>query len=162
MQTDFQIQAPSRRCCVTGRELQTGEKYYSVLIDQSGKLVRQDYSIEAWKGPPEGAFSFWLARVPAAETRRRPVIDDETLLDCFARLEEHADPGKVRFRYIVALLLMRRKRLKFEEARQEAGQEVLVLRCPRSRDEYQVVNPCLTEQEMASVQDEVFQALGWE
>lgn len=162
MQTDFQIQASSRRCCVTGRELNSGEKFYSVLIEQSGKLVRQDYSVEAWKGPPEGAFSFWLARVNPPESKRRPPIDDEMLLDCFARLEGQTDLGKVRFRYIVALLLMRRKRLKFDEARQEAGQEILELRCPRSADTYQVINPLLTDQELASVQDEVFQALGWE
>lgn len=162
MQTDFQIQASSRRCCVSGRELQPGEKFYSVLIEQSGKLVRQDYSVEVWKGPPEGAFSFWQARVNPPESKRRPPIDDEMLLDCFARLEGHTDPGKVRFRYIVALLLMRRKRLKFEEARQEADQEILVLRSHRSADRFQVINPRLTERELASVQDEVFGALGWE
>lgn len=162
MQTDFQIQASLRRCCVSGRELQSGEKFYSVLIEQSGKLVRQDYSVEAWNGPPEGAFSFWLSRVNPPESKRRPPIDDEMLLDCFARLEGQTDLAKVRFRYIIALLLMRRKRLKFDEARQEAAQEVLVLRCPRSADTYQVINPLLTEQELASVQDEVFQALGWE
>src|SRR5262249_46010523 len=153
MQTDFQIQASSRRCCVSGRELQTGERFYSVLIEQSGKLVRQDYSIEVWKGPPEGAYSFWQSRVSPPESKRRPPIDDEMLLDCFARLEGQTDPGKIRFRYIVALLLMRRKRVKFDEARQEFGQEVLVLRCQRSGDTYQVIDPRLTERELASVQD---------
>src|SRR5262249_6488576 len=127
MQTDFQIQASSRRCCVSGRELQSGETFYSVLIEQVGKLVRQDYSPEAWKGPPPGAFSFWRARVNPPESKSRPPIDDEVLLDFFVRLEGQTEAGKVRFRYIVALWLMRRKRLKFDEARQEAGQEIMVL-----------------------------------
>jgi hypothetical protein len=164
MQTDFQIQASSRRCCVTGRELQTGEKFYSVLIEQAGKLVRQDYSLEAWKGPPEGTFSFWMARVNPPESKRRPPIDDEMLLDCFVRLEGQTDPGKVRFRYIVALLLLRRKRLDDRPGKRPASgePEILVLRCVRTGEEYQVFDPCLTEQEMATVQDEVFQVLGWE
>ena len=57
---------------------------------------------------------------------------------------------------------MRRKRLKFEEARVEGDREVLRLRCPRTKTLYDVVNPRLTEAEMAAVQEEVFKVLGWE
>jgi hypothetical protein len=162
MMTDYQIQAHTRRCSVTGRELQTGEKYFSVLLDQGGKFVRQDYSLEAWQGPPEGAFSFWMGKVSTPEGRKRPPIDDQMLLDCFQRLDGQTELGRIRFRFVVALLLMRRRRFKFEETEKEAGQEVLVLRCTRTGAQHRVVNPCLTEEEMASVQDEVFQALGWE
>jgi hypothetical protein len=162
MITDYQIQAQTRRCCVSGRELQTGEKYFSVLLDRDGKFIRQDYSLEAWQGPPEGAFSFWMGKISAPENRKRPPIDDEMLLECFQRLDGQTDPGRIRFRWVVALLLMRRRRFKFEEADTEAGQEVLVLRCSRTGARYRVVNPCLTEEEMTSVQEEVFQALGWE
>jgi len=160
--TDYEIQASSRKCCVSGRELRSGEKYYSVLLDQAGKLVRNDYSVEAWKGPPEGSFSFWMGTIAAPDSRRRPPIDDEMLMDCFGRLEGQPEPAKIRFRYILALLLMRRRRFKFEETRQEAGLEILVLRCTRTGAETEVINPCLADHEMAAVQEEVFQTLGWE
>jgi len=158
---DYQIQAPSRRCAATGRELHAGEKFYTVLIDDGGKFVRHDYSSDAWQGPPEGTFSFWAGRVPAQESRR-PQIDDDLLVDCFGRLEGQTDPGRVNFRYVVALLLMRRKRFKFEEVRTEGDQEILCLRCARTRSQYRVVNPRLTEDEMMAVQEEVFKVLGWE
>src|SRR5258708_38977879 len=119
---DYQIQATTRRCAATGRELRPGEKFYSVLLDEGSRFIRQDYSSEAWHGPPEGAFSFWLGRVPAQEQSRRLQIDDDLLMDCFQRLETETDAAKINFRYIVALLLMRRKRLKFEEARGTDGQ----------------------------------------
>jgi hypothetical protein len=160
--TDYQIQATTRRCAATGRDLRPGETMYTVLLDQGGKFTRQDYSGEAWQGPPAGAFSFWVSRVPALEEDRRPRIDDDLLMDCFKRLEGQTEPGRVNFRYVVALLLMRRKRLKFEEARTQDGQEILRLRCPRSRDVYEVVNPGLTDEAMADVQEEVFRVLGWE
>ena len=89
-------------------------------------------------------------------------IDDDLLFDCFQRLESDTEAARVNFRYVVALLLMRRRRLKFEEAGQENGQEVLRLRCIRSRTQYDVVNPRLTEAEMTAVQEEVFKVLGWE
>jgi hypothetical protein len=159
---EYQIQANTRRCAASGRELRPGEKFYSVLLDEGGSFVRKDYATEAWQGPPAGAFSFWVGKVPADETARRPRIDDEMLVDCFGRLEGQTDPGRLNFRYIVALLLLRQKRFKFEETRQDGGQEVLVLRCTRTRAVYQVVNPRLTPEEMAQVQEEVFKVLGWE
>lgn len=160
--TEYQIQTNTRRCAVTGRELRPGEKIYSVLMDEGGKFVRRDYASEVWKGPPKDAFSFWLNRVPAQQESRRPRIDDELLFDCFRRLEGQSEPKRLSFRYVVALLLMRRKRFKFEEARMAGGQEVLYLRCTRTRAQYQVINPRLSDDEMVAVQDEVFQVLGWE
>src|SRR5262245_19286168 len=160
--TEYQIQANTRRCATTGRELQPGEKIYTVLLDQLGKFVRQDYAAEAWQGPPEGAFSFWVSRVPAVDAARKPPIDDDLLLDCFERLEGEAAADRVQFRYIVALLLLRRKRLKFEDTRNEDGVEILGLRCQRTRKLHEVINPRLTETELAAVQEEVFRVLGWQ
>jgi len=159
---DYQIQPNTRRCFLTGRELKPGEKFYSVLLDEGGQLVRHDYGAEVWHGPPDGAFSFWSGKVPPPDQNKRPRIDDEMLLECFGRLEGQTDPGRINFRYVVALLLMRRKRLKFESARQEDGHEVLRLRDARTGAEHDVVNPGLTDDEMASVQEEVLRVLGWE
>jgi hypothetical protein len=159
--TEYQIQANTRRCAATGRELRPGEKVYTVLLDQGGQFVRQDFAGDAWTGPPPNAFSFWVGKVPAAEDRK-PRIDDELLMDCFRRLDGQLEPDRVNFRYVVALLLMRRKRLKFEEALVEAGQEYLVLRCPRSKERHEVLHPKLSDAEMTAVQDEVFKVLGWD
>jgi hypothetical protein len=159
---DYQIQPSTRRCCVSGRELQVDERYYSVLLEEQGKFVRKDYSLEAWQGAPEGAFRFWMGRLAAPQGKRRQPIDDEMLLECFERLEGQLEPSRLRFRYVIALLLMRRRRLRFEETQQDGSQEVLILRCTRSGARHLVVNPGLTEEELATVQDDVFQALGWD
>jgi hypothetical protein len=160
--TDYQIQPNTRRCVATGRELPPGTKFYSVLLEQDGKLVRQDFSSEAWQGPPPGAFSFWAGRVPAQDQARQVRIDDEMLLECLQRLRGETEPGRLNFRYVVALLLMRRKRLKFDQVRTADGREIMHLRCTRTGTVHEVVNPRLTEEEMAAVQDEVFKVLGWQ
>jgi hypothetical protein len=160
--TEYQIQPNTRRCAATGRELRPGERFFAALREVDGQFLRQDYSVEGWQGPPPGTFSFWSGRVPVAEERRKPRVDDELLLDCFERLEGQEEPGRVSFRYVVALLLMRRKRLKFEEAVTRGEQEVLTLRCTRTGARYQVVNPRLTDEAMLAVQDEVFKVLGWQ
>jgi hypothetical protein len=160
--TDYQIQPNTRRCAATGRELRPGEKFYTALLEEGDKFLRKDYSSEAWHGPPAGAFSFWSGRVPAQDTDKRARIDDDMLVDCFQRLEGATEPSRVSFRFVVALLLMRRKRFKFEEARSDQGLEILTVRCVRTGVRHEVVNPRLTEAQMAEVQDEVFKVLGWE
>lgn len=160
--TDYQIQPNSRRCAATGRDMRPGEKYYSVLLDQDGRFVRQDYSSDAWHGPPAGAFSFWMGRVLAADEKQKPRFDDDLLLDCFNRLEGQTAGPQVNFRYVLALLLMRRKRLKFEETVNQDGAEHLGLKCVRTGNKYLVLNPQLSEEEMVQVQEEVVKVLGWD
>jgi hypothetical protein len=160
--TDYQIQAPTRRCAVTGRELRPGERYHAVLLDEGGRFVRHDYAADAWAGPPPGAFSHWSGRVPKdGEAARRPPIDDELLVECFHRLDGAEEPAQVHFRYVVALLLMRRKRFKFEDVTKDAVGETMTLRDTRTGERHRVADPGLTEEAMAAVQDEVFQVLGW-
>ena len=88
--------------------------------------------------------------------------DDDMLLECFQRLEGRTEPASENFRYVLALLLMRRKRFKFEETRNGGGREVLVLKCGRTGTRHEVANPHLTDEQMTAVQEDVFQALGWE
>jgi hypothetical protein len=159
--TDYQIQPNTRRCAGSGRELKPGESYFSVLLDEAGKFVRRDFSKEAWPGPPPGALGFWQGKVAAGKPRRLP-IDDDLLLDCFGRLEDQTEPSKLSFRYVLALLLMRRKRFKLEDSRTEGGLEVMTFRCARTGERHRVIDPGLSDSELESVQEDVFQALGWD
>ena len=160
--TNYQISGPARACAATGRELKPGEKVFSVLRDEGGRFVRTDYAADAWPGPPAGAVAWWAGRVPEAGRPAKPVINDDLLVDCFEHLAGTTDPARQRFRYVVALLLMRRKRFKFDDARKRDDAETLVVRDARSGRKHELVDPQLTEPEMDAVRDEVFRVLGWE
>lgn len=161
MMTDYQIQPNTRRCSISGRQLLPGEKFFAVLVEEGDGFVRHDYSSESWQGPPANAFSFWAGHVPPPEESNRPKFDDEMLMDCFQRLEGEAEPRKVSFRYVVALLLMRRRRLKVDSSSKDAAPDTLCLRCTRTGTAYQVTDPKLSEEELEKVQEDVFQVLGW-
>jgi hypothetical protein len=160
--TNYQIHGPARGCAATGRELKAGERVFSVLRDENGQFVRTDYAADAWPGPPAGAVAGWAGRVPDAGRPARPVINDDLLADCFEHLSGTTDPGRVRFRYVVALLLMRRKRFKFEDARKKGETDTLVVRDVKSGRRHEVEDPQLADAEMDAVRDEVFRVLGWE
>lgn len=160
---ELEIQGPTRVCAGSGRELRPGERFYGALVDEAGKFVRRDFATEAWTTPPPGTIAYWAGRVPASERPRKPTFNDDLLLDCLTHLTGTGEPDRLNFRYVVALLLMRRKRLKFEDAfRDEAGRDVLILKDARGGAVHQVVDPRLTDEQISAVQDEVFRVLGWE
>lgn len=159
--TDYQIKPNTRRCALTGRELKPGDRYFTALLDEGHHWERQDFAPEAWQGPPQGTFSFWTGHVPAVADQARPKFDDDLLEDCFHRLADHLEPSKINFRYVAALLLVRRRRLKLEETVREEGQERLRLRDLRNGACHEVINPGLDEASMSEVQDEIFKVLGW-
>src|SRR5262245_59814204 len=103
--TDYQIQPSTRRCAASGREIQPGERFYSVLVDEGGAFVRRDYSEPSWSGPPEGALGFWRTRLGLDRKPRRPPIDDELLVECFRRLDSESEAKQIAFRFVLALLL---------------------------------------------------------
>jgi hypothetical protein len=163
MNPSFEIQSPTRVCAETGLELKVGEPFYGVLMDQDGKFLRKDYSLQAWKQPPAGALAYWRGKIPSKNQPQRPVIQDDLLHDCFDHLAESGEPHRQAFRYVVGLLLMRRKRLKFEDTRRDArGQEWLVVRDSRTGKKVEIADPVLSDDEILQVQDEIARVLGWD
>ena len=159
--TEYQIQPNTRRCAATGRELKPGDRFFTALLDEGHQWQRKDFSPEAWQGPPAGTFSFWTGHVPPVQEVVRPRFDDDVVEDCFHKLADQLEPSKVNFRYVVTLLLMRRKRFKLEATRREGDEERLVVRDVHNGAQYEVTNPRLDEEAMSQVQDEVFKVLGW-
>jgi hypothetical protein len=162
MTTAYPIQQHTRVCAATSRSLKPGERFYSVLLVEAGQLVRKDYSAEGWPGAPAEAIAYWAGKVPEADDKRRLVVDDELLMNCFERLAEESEPNKIQFRYVVALLMLRRKRLKFDDLRRDGEHEYLQLKCPKTGQMFEVLDPHLSEEDMTRVQDEVMKILGWE
>lgn len=156
------IQQHTRVCAATGRPLAPGEKYFSALFDEGGQFVRKDYSPAGWPDAPPEAIAVWSGKVPAANQKPRLTFDDELLMECFERLAEETEHSRIQFRYVLALLLLRRRRLKFEDLRRDDGHDYLRLRCPRTNCEFEVLDPRLSEDDIARVQEEVSRVLGWE
>lgn len=110
---DWEIANSTGRCAASGRELAEGEAFYAVLFDRGESFERLDYAEENWTSTPDGAFCVWRSRVPAREEPKRRFVDDDVLMDFFERLDRESEESKIQFRFVLALILMRKRILKY-------------------------------------------------
>ncbi len=132
----YEIDRPTGYCAVTGVELAPGDIYMALLIESDDPpppaekkqaarrtsaaavlgLKRIDVCWEAWqKGPrPEGIFGYWKATVAQPNQKRRLFVDDHVLLNLFRRLADDDDPQRIAFRFVLGLILMRKKLLRYD------------------------------------------------
>jgi len=149
---EYEIERSAKLCAATGREFAPSEKFYSVLFAEGSELKRCDYSAGAWQGPPEGAIGWWKSQMPDQHARRSHWAPNDLLLNLFDELA--AQPDKQDMRYVLALLLVRRRVMRLEEEqRGEAGYEKLVLYCPRRDAQYEVLAMRLDLQRIDEIQE---------
>ncbi len=108
-------------CAHTGQELAVGDEHIAALIERPGEesLVRSLYSIQAWEQgarpqSPDRLFGFWKRIIPEKEDRVQPLVNDDEMMDLFEQLDEATESKQIAFRYLLGLILMRKKRLLFE------------------------------------------------
>ncbi len=155
MAREYEIARTSGLCGACGRELSDGEEFVAVVFEEGQEFRRQDLCPACWeagKGRTAGAFSFWRARMPLSAGEKRPLVDNGVLVDFFNRLEGHEEPAKISFRFVLALMLMRKKLLVYEgSAADQAGGEVWSMRFKHDQTPVEVVRPHLDEARMAEV-----------
>lgn len=149
MSADWEIARVSGRCAVSGRELAEGEPYYAVLLETPAGLERRDYSLEGWSGPPEGTFCHWRGRIPMRQKKQGPVsLAPELLTQLFLRLEESDSEPIQQLRFVMGLLLMRKRLVRVEETIQEEGREYWQLRLLSDASLHRVPNPQFTAEQI--------------
>jgi len=122
--TTYDVQRPTGRCAFTDIELVPGTDYIATLVEddeQPGGLRRLDVSLNAWEAGsrPERLFSFWKSEVPEPETRKKLFVDDTVLMSLIERLGEDGRDDRTAFRFVIALILMRKKLLRYDGTEQQ-------------------------------------------
>jgi len=134
---DYEVQRCTKHCAATERQLLPGEEFFSVLMAEGAELKRYDYAAEAWQGPPAEAIGWWKSQVPDPKLRRKQWAPNDVMLEFFDQLADQ--PERQDMRYVLALLLVRRRVMRLEESQpDEQGQELIVLYCPRRDETYQI------------------------
>ena len=161
---DYSVSKSSRTCARTGRLLEPDEACVATLCEnETGQLERQDYALDAWSDDnrPEGFFSMWRTKVPADDGPRRLFLDDEALVDLFTRLEGEERRDRQAFRYVLGLVLLRKRLLRFEGRRESDQGQISLLR-PRGQSEgapMEVLDPGLSDEDIVAVHEQLGEIL---
>lgn len=157
---DWEISKTALVCASCSTTFAEGQEIVSVLYDEPNGFMRKDYCAACRPEPNGGAaFSFWRTRIPPSDAPVRRFVDDDVLRDLFRRLEGHDDPRKRNFRYVLALLLMRKKLLKFQQFRRDENGDTLLLQDRLTGVVHRVADPNLSEEQIDQVTEEIGQVL---
>lgn len=146
MLLDFEVQRSSRRCSATDLPLEPGDVCYSALEVRGVDVLRKDFSSAAWTEPPAEAFAWWRTRIPEPAAKKVKLAPNDVLLELFDQLAD--DPIHADMRYVLTLLLVRRRVFRLEtpadfsgEAEQERIEgvgDLMCVFCPKRETSYSV------------------------
>lgn len=149
--SDYDVSRTEGTCYATGRAFTEDEYFFSVILETDKGFERRDYALDAWEGPPEDAVCHFKTRMPRKEAPKRMFVDDSVLMTFFNRLEGTTEPAKQRFRFVLALILLRKRVLRYENSHREGDGELWIMRQIGDRKKHQVYNPGLSEDEIGEV-----------
>jgi len=156
---DWEINKPIGQCAGSGKEIQYGEEYYGALVQSEEGFKRCDFCLEYWQNEKPEVFCFWKTRLPDPDEKKQIFIDDNMLMAFFERLENETDQEKINFRFVLAMILMRKRFFKYDETKIEDGNEIWRLKVVGDKNIVEVRNPHLNEEQIEQLSSQLGEIL---
>ena len=97
-----------------------------------------------------------------SEEKKKVFVDDEVLCTLFERLSDATEPVKVHFRFVLGLILMRKRLVIYDGARHEEGRDIWIVRMKGKDEKLELTDPKLNEQQVTEVSQQLSQILNEE
>ena len=107
---EWEINKPLGQCCGTGKKIEPGEEYFAALVETDQGLQRHDYRVDYWEQKKPCVFCHWKTQIPFPDQKKQIFIDENMLMAFFERLAQETDQEKINFRFVLTLILMRKRR----------------------------------------------------
>lgn len=160
----WHIRSRGRECAATRRPFVTGEPIITALFPdpESSGYLRRDYSLEAWqaRGPDEAPpFSSWRTNyAPSAGDKAAPP-EKENPEDILRRLVEEDADHTENTRYILAVMLERRKLLRETDTQRTPTGILRIYENRKTGEVYIVKDPNVPLSQVDALQQEVMEFL---
>jgi hypothetical protein len=145
---DWQMPRRAEACAACRRGFEPGEPIRAYLYEFPEGYERRDYCANC--RPPDEPFAIgaWRTRRPEPTTKKTAAFDRQAIYRFFERLDDADTPEKQRLRFILALLLWRKKVLKFNGSETRDEHEVWRFGAPHTDEMHAVVRPDLDEDQL--------------
>jgi hypothetical protein len=159
---DWQLPSRSEACKTCGRAFEVGETFRATLYDSPAGFERCDFCLTCRPTTQAAPLGAWKTRRPQPSAPKSQPFDREAIYRLFQQLEESEDPARVRFRFVLALLLWRKRVLRFVQSQSARGGEIWHYTDLAGKLEYRVLRPELDEQQIAELSQQLERVLGGE
>ncbi len=145
MSSDWQMPRRNDRCGHCARRFDPGDVLQSRLYESVSGYERADYCDGCV--PPAGpeTVAAWRSRRSESTARRGAGFDRETALSFFRRLAEPTSPEQQQFRFVLGILLWRKKVLRFDRSDRTRDGEVWSFHIVAGDETFELPVPDLDE-----------------
>lgn len=156
----WHIRSRSRECAVSRRPFAPGEKIVTALFPdpETSGYLRRDYSLAAWQAraeDEEAPFSSWRATYAPPAGDKPAAQEKENPEEILRRLVEEDADHTENTRYILAVMLERRKILVETDAQRTPTGILRIYENRKSGEVYIVKDPNVPLSEVDALQQEV-------
>lgn len=160
----WHIRSRARECAATGRSFAAGEIIVTALYPdpELGGYVRRDLCLDAWRerGPDDAApFSCWRSSYVPAGGDKPAKLEKENPEDILRRMVEEDADHTENTRYILAVMLERRKILVETDTQRTPSGILRIYENRRSGEVYIVKDPNVPLSQVDALQQEVVELL---
>jgi len=160
---EFNIAKPSSLCTACQRPIEPGQEIVATVRDDSDELVRRDFCTACWNNEmaqDPNVVGVWRTRIPQPQEKKRLLVDDSILVNLFERLAGADAPAKINFRYVLALVLWRKKLLVYDRMQKLGdGSEVWKMHFKGSDQVHEVIDPKMDDLKIAEVSGQLSQIM---
>jgi len=161
--SDWKFARKGTACAGCEKAFTAGETFVSAIYLGEGEpFERRDLHLACFEAVEGEPYSRWVTTIPEKKTKK-PLLDLGLAMEFLLRLVREADPERKKVALVLALLLLRKRRLKFrgERVDEEAGR-VMDLAVPRKPDdeEFTLPAPELEDSETEEITAELGRLFG--
>ncbi|BDS06061.1 hypothetical protein NT6N_11010 [Oceaniferula spumae] len=156
----WSIKSRAHACSVTEKKFVDGEAFYTALFPdpESSGYLRKDFSKEAWEkrtDEDQSPFSFWGSIYHAPVKEEEVEVTEESPEDLLRRLGEEDEEHTENVRYILAVMLERKKLLVEADSQPTPTGIIRIYEHRKTGDVFIVKDPNIPLSEIDSIQQEI-------
>jgi len=150
-------------CTACRRPFEPGERLRAYLYETGDGYERRDYCPSCQPDSAPAPLASWTTRRRPAHTTKTRATDWAAVFRLFERLADAASDRQRQLRFLLALVLWRRKALRLETTMTADGQELWLFSEPHCGGEHRVCRPELDEarlEQLSQQLEEVLSGMG--
>ena len=159
----YEVARARGQCVVCQTQIPPQQPLMAALRETPIGFERLDICLNCWEGFDKAdLIGFWKTSMPLVEQKKRLFVDDDVLCQLFERLHDTTEPAKLNFRFVLGLILMRKRLIVYEASRNDGAKEIWQVRFKGKEEILDLLNPKLDEAQIVDVSNQLGEILNEE